>query len=121
MNEQPTNEQQAQAFSEEQYKTAYNLLLKEITNLEEYKKRKMLLQVFRHSEGGKASIAILLTNSKKTLYKRFIEGDSWEVKYTALFFFYNDLLNNGLILVNQMAIEQDNFDKEKRTIEIVSK
>lgn len=108
-------------FTEEEYKTSFQMLFNEIINLEEYKKRRMLLQVFKHSEGGKPSIAILLTNSKKTLYKRFMDGDSWEVRYTALFFFYNDLLNNGLILINQVAIEQDNFDKEKRIIEIAQK
>lgn len=107
--------------SEEEFKAAYNMILNDITNLEEYKRRKMLLQVFKHSEGGKDSICVTLTNSKKTLYKRFMEGDSWEIRYNALFFFWMDILNNGLIMMNQLAIESEKLDNEKKIIEIVQK
>jgi hypothetical protein len=96
-------------------------ILNEINNYEVFKEKKMDLRIFKHSENGKDSTAIFLWEGTKILYKRYIEGNDAEIRYMALYFFYRDVFNNGLLLMSQMAIESEKVDQEKRIIEVVNK
>lgn len=92
---------------------------REISNYEYFQQQGLQVNLFKHSEGGKDSTCIMCMKKDKVLYKRMFEGYTDELRYVAYFFFYRDIFNQGLMMMDRLAIEQTKLDKEKSIIEKV--
>lgn len=92
-------------------------LLGELRNLNYLKENNLVIQIMENKKEKK--IVLNLRKKDKLLYTRMFEGDSEEVKYQLVYFFYMDILNQGLMMMDKLQIEQDKLDKEKGIVDKV--
>lgn len=98
----------------------------EIISLEYFIATGLMVSLFKHSQDGKDSTCIKVTRppskerkKESILYVRYFDGYTPEIRYLAYFYLYKDLMNQGLMFMNQLSIEQDKLDEEKNVIEVV--